>query len=79
MKATDERYHVGLGVILDQHGGRFSFDRSATFADLWAVLFWNLIRHPLRTTVFARRYHSGRSVTQKRGSTTPEKEEGPRP
>jgi hypothetical protein len=53
MKATDGRYHVGLGLLLD---GKFSFDRTATLADLWAILIHAFLRHPLKTTILSRRY-----------------------
>ena len=49
MNATDPRYHVGLGIILENFDDQFSFDRSASLADLWQILFWNLIRHPIKT------------------------------
>lgn len=59
MKATDPRYHVGLGIVYANGASGFSFDRTATFADLWKLLFYNLIRHPIRTTIRATRFTSG--------------------
>lgn len=63
MKATDPRYHVGLGIVYEHGKSGFSFDRTATFADLWRLLFHNLLRHPIRTTIRAGRFTSGGIVS----------------
>lgn len=63
MKATDPRYHVGLGIVYDHGKSGFSFDRTATIADLWKLLFHTLVRHPIKATVQASRHTTGGFVS----------------